>query len=181
MTNNLISSVGKLLFSYNYSLVCAFFAWICAQLLKIVFVYFTEKRFHLELFFSSGGMPSAHSASVAALAFSIGRECGMNSPSFSIAAILAAIVMYDSTGVRKSSGEQAKILNRVVEILDLDEVKSEDCKKKLKIFNKTNRLEDFENYGEEHSKILKESLGHTTTEVLGGALLGLFVVLVVPF
>ncbi len=146
-------------------------------------MYFTEKHFHLELFFSSGGMPSAHSASVAALAFSIGRECGMNSPSFSIAAILAAIVMYDSTGVRKSSGEQAKVLNRVVKILDLEGTKLKDCSKnlKVKISNKENKLEDFENYGEEHAKILKEHLGHTTTEVFGGALLGLFVVLVVPF
>lgn len=166
----MINSVSKL-FSYNYSLFCAFFAWVCAQFLKIIFTYFSEKKFNIELLFSSGGMPSAHSAAVTALAASIGVECGIHSPFFSIATIFAAIVMYDSSGVRRSSGEQAKLLNKLVETLNLEEIKKNELSKKMK--------QNYSKNGE--IKILKEKLGHTTVEVFGGALVGILIILIVPF
>ena len=158
----MINSVSKLC-SYNYSLFCAFFAWGCAQFLKILFTYFNKKKFSIELLFSSGGMPSAHSAAVTALAASIGMKYGINSPMFSIATILAAIVMYDSSGVRRSSGEQAKLLNKIVETLKLEKV----------LLNKNEHNEEI--------KILKEHLGHTTIEVFAGALIGILIVLIIPF
>lgn len=169
------------LFYYNYSLVCAFFAWGFAQFLKIIFVYLNEKRFKIELLFSSGGMPSAHSAAVTALAAAIGREFGMNSPVFSIAVIFAAIVMYDSSGVRQSSGQQAKLLNKIVEVLDIEEINKTELSNKLKIFNKFNKDEIDKVCDQNEVKILKERLGHTVIEVFGGALLGLLIVLVTPF
>lgn len=158
----MINSVRNL-FDYNYSLVCSFFAWGCAQFLKILFTYINKRKINLKLLFSSGGMPSAHSAAVAALTTSIGLECGMRSPSFSIAAILAAIVMYDSSGVRRSSGEQAKLLNNIVKILSLQ-------KTELNQPVKNNEI-----------KFLREHLGHTTIEVFAGALIGVLIVLIVPF
>lgn len=172
----MINSVSKL-FSYNYSLFCAFFAWGLAQFLKIIFTYFNDKKFNIELLFSSGGMPSAHSAAVTALASSIGIKYGINSPLFSIATILAAIVMYDSSGVRRSSGEQAKLLNKIVENLQIEELKKEKLNKKTKILNKSKNC----NKNGNEIKILKEQLGHTTIEVFAGALVGLLVVVTVPF
>ena len=169
------------LFDFNYSLTCAFFAWGCAQFLKIIFLYIIERRLNFRLLFSSGGMPSAHSAAVTALAAAVGKELGLNSPGFSIAAIFAVIVMYDSSGVRQSSGQQAKLLNKIVEILDIKEIKQIELKNKLKIFNKFNKENVLNNCNQNDVKILKERLGHTVLEVLGGSLLGFFIVLITPF
>jgi len=51
-------------------------------------------------------MPSAHTAMVTALATSIGVLEGFDSNIFAIAIVLAAIVMYDAAGVRRSVGKQ---------------------------------------------------------------------------
>lgn len=168
----MISSISNL-FAYNYSLVCSFFAWGCAQFLKILFTYVNKRKLNFKLLFSSGGMPSAHSAAVAALTTSIGVECGVNSPMFSIAAIFAAVVMYDSSGVRRSSGEQAKLLNRIVRILSIEKIKKPKFKKKQQILNEPSENDEV--------KFLKEHLGHTTIEVFVGALIGVLIVLTVPF
>lgn len=63
----------------------------------------------------SGGMPSAHSATVVSLALTIGYYQGWESPLFSLAAWFAAIVLYDAVMVRFSSGQQGDLLNRVVQ------------------------------------------------------------------
>ncbi len=158
----------------NYSLICALIAWIISQVLKTIFYYISEKKFDVGRLFGSGGMPSAHSASVVALMFAIGKQYGMDSPVFAISAILAAVVMYDANGVRRSSGEQAKLLNKIIDILDIPEIKQTEIKKKIKIFNKD------EPYNK-NIKILKEQLGHTPIEVLAGFLIGVFVVLIIPY
>ena len=171
--------LGKF-FSYNYCLICAFVSWIVAQVLKTLFVLILEKRFDSERLFGSGGMPSAHSATVCALTIAVSRECGISSPMFAISSVLAIVVMYDATGVRRSSGEQAKVINRMVDVLDIPEIKQREIKKKLNIFNKNlDNFEDLEDYDEEMKK-LKEKLGHTPLEVLGGALVGIVIALIVP-
>ncbi len=175
----MVKSVG-LMFFKNYSLICSSLAWVCAQMLKIILIYITDKTFKFELLFSSGGMPSAHSAAVTALAISIGRQFGVVSPVFSIAVILAAIVMYDSSGVRRSSGEQAKLLNNLVNFLNLDELEQLELKKNLRNFKKS-KVENDELNKEKSTKIVKEQLGHTVIEVFSGAALGVLIVLVVPF
>lgn len=158
----------------NYSLICALTAWFVAQVLKTLFYYISEKKLNLERLFGSGGMPSAHSAAAVALTFAISKQFGLESPFFSISAVLAAIVMYDANGVRRSSGEQAKLLNKLVDVLDIPEIKQTEIKKKLKIFNK----EDSQN---KNIKLLKEQLGHTPIEVLAGFLVGILVVFFMPY
>ena len=65
-------------------------------------------------FVTSGGMPSAHTATVCALATSIAMTAGLGSVYFSISVVLAAIVMYDSAGVRQSVGQHSAVLNHIV-------------------------------------------------------------------
>ena len=85
----------------------------------------------------------------------------MSSPFFAFAFILAAIVMYDAMGVRRAAGEQAKVLNRIVD----DWMNEED---------------DEENPLRENGKRLKEKVGHTPFEVLSGALLGILMAMIFP-
>ncbi|MCS7003515.1 MAG: divergent PAP2 family protein, partial [Dehalococcoidia bacterium] len=76
-------------------------AWILAQSLKVVWILVTERRLRPRVFVRAGGMPSSHSAVVTALVTTIGRLLGLDSPLFAIAFFLAAIVMYDASGVRR--------------------------------------------------------------------------------
>lgn len=62
-----------------------------------------------------GGMPSAHSATVSAMAVSSGILYGFGSFEFAIACMLAIIVMHDAMGVRMETGRQGKILNEMID------------------------------------------------------------------
>ena len=104
-------------------------------------------------------MPSAHSALVCSLFVAAAKSQGVNSPIFALSFILAAIVMYDAMGVRRETGEQAKVLNRM-----LTDWMSEE--KNLELA--------------ETRKRLKEKVGHTPLEVLSGALLGILIAVIVP-
>lgn len=137
----------------NYILQCAILGWFCAQALKFFISMFAHKKVDFTLFFASGGMPSSHSASVCALAAAIAKCEGISSPLFAVAAVFAFIVMYDASGVRRASGEHARVLNLLVQnIANMDEVGLD--------------------------KNLKELIGHTPLEVIAGACLGVFIVLV---
>lgn len=136
----------------NIILISAVLSWLSAQGIKTILVLLNTKKFVAERIYGAGGMPSAHSAMVCALTMSVAHVCGLGSPEFAIAICFASVVIYDAMGVRRAAGEQAKILNRVVDIIEKD--------------------------GEEVSgKELKEYLGHTPLEVLGGLLLGMTVAL----
>ena len=74
-----------------------------------------EVNWHLLL--SAGGMPSSHAALVAGLSWAIGLEYGFDSPVFAIASVMAIIVIYDATGVRRAAGEHARVINRMIEDL----------------------------------------------------------------
>lgn len=63
--------------------------------------------------FRSGGMPSTHSASVVAVATSLGLERGFADSVFGLSVVFAAIVMYDAQGVRREVGNHAKVLNKI--------------------------------------------------------------------
>ncbi len=130
-------------------LLCAV-AWAIAQTLKVVVVLLTKRRLDWRYIWASGGMPSSHSAFVSACAASTGRLYGLSSPLFAISAVIAFVVMYDAANVRKAAGEQAKILNYIME--HWNEMRPE-------IFGKE----------------LKELLGHTPLQVIAGALLGVLV------
>jgi acid phosphatase family membrane protein YuiD len=136
---------------HNQILVIALCTWAITQTAKVLIILIQEKRLAWNFFISSGGMPSAHSATVCSLATSIAMTLGVSSTYFSIAVVLAVIVIYDATGVRQSVGQHSVVLNRLV-----------------KEFSFRKPKPDLE-------KDLKEFIGHTPIQVLVGAGLGIFI------
>ena len=94
----------------NDVLTSCVLAWVIAQLSKPLIHYVHSRRFNLRYFVSAGGMPSSHSAVVVALATRIGVETGLSSVPFALAAVFAAVVMYDAAGVRRAVSLQARVL-----------------------------------------------------------------------
>lgn len=125
-----------------------------AQALKIPIHYAKTKELKPNLFFSTGGMPSSHSAGVSSLTTYIGLEKGVASIEFALSLVYGMIVMYDAQGIRRQTGELTLKVN------DLDE-----------LIDKINE-EDPVEFVEKSPNPLKEMLGHQPKEVLGGALLG---------
>ncbi len=132
----------------NKILLTAIIGWFAAQFLKVIVVLIREKRFDITRMVGSGGMPSSHSSFVMSLATAVGFECGWNSALFAVCAVLAFVVMYDASGVRRETGRQAEILNDIIENFGKD---------------------DPDMFG----KRLKELIGHSPIEVFAGAVLGI--------
>jgi hypothetical protein len=124
-------------------------ALISAQTLKVIFALFTERKLNFRRFLDTGSMPSSHTSSVVSLATAVAIKEGLNSTFFIISLVLAVVVMYDATGVRRAAGKQAAVLNKIVENIK---------KKEGHVLLEEN---------------LKELLGHTPMEVFGGAILGI--------
>ena len=135
---------------HNQVLVVAVLACLTAQGLKVVIELIRDRKINFRYLVTTGGMPSAHSALVGALATAIGQSMGWSSPDFAIACLFAVIVMYDAAGVRQAAGRQAKLLNQITEEL----------------------FQDGHNFNEEK---LKELLGHTPFQVLVGLMLGIVI------
>lgn len=135
----------------NMAFVSAFFAWLIAQALKFFFNYLRTRKIDFYVMVSTGGMPSSHSAMVSALATSIGLSTSFADPLFALALGFALIVMFDAQSFRRAAGQQARLLNQIVE----------------------------EFFKEHHfsEKKLAELLGHTRYEVFFGMLLGIVVTL----
>jgi acid phosphatase family membrane protein YuiD len=131
----------------NTPIVAAFLSFALAQSLKVFTTWYKEKRLDWKRLLGPGGMPSSHSATVMALMVAVGLREGAGSPSFAIAAVLAAVVMYDATGVRFQAGRQAEVLNQIVYELPPEHPLSD-------------------------SRPLRDLLGHTPPQVAAGALLG---------
>ena len=133
----------------NWVLIIPLCAWVVAQLIKMLIALLQGKGFDLAFFVSSGGMPSAHSAMVSALATAVAMTYGLGSTYFAISMILAIIVMYDAAGVRQSVGLQSVVLNRIIL-----ELKRKEPLVKIEAG-------------------LRELMGHTPFEVIVGASLGI--------
>lgn len=133
---------------HNQVLVVALLACFTAQGLKLIIELIRDRKVSFRYLVTTGGMPSAHSALVGALAAGIGQSMGWSSPDFAIACLFAVIVMYDAAGVRQAAGKQAKLLNQITEEL----------------------FQEGHNFNEEK---LKELLGHTPFQVLVGLILGI--------
>ena len=131
----------------NRVLLVALIACLVAQVLKVVFEFVKNRKLHLRVLVETGGMPSAHSALVTALAVGIGQTLGWASPSFAVTSVFAIIVMYDAAGVRQAAGKQARILNQIIDEL-------------------------FQENSEFNQDRLKELLGHTPFQVIVGSILG---------
>lgn len=127
-------------------------AWMICQIAKTLYYLYSERQLNVAKLFDAGGMPSAHSAGVIALATVIGYQFGVDSPLFAIAALFAAVVVYDATNLRRSAGNHASVLNRIIPEL---------------LRGKMVREFDY--------KVLKEMLGHNQLEVFIGAAIGFFV------
>ena len=99
----------------NHVLMVTFFAWAIAQSIKVGLGVLRTKRFDFRWFIGTGGMPSAHAAGSSALAVVIGMDYGFDTALFALAAVFAIVTMFDAQGVRRSSGKQAALLNKILE------------------------------------------------------------------
>jgi hypothetical protein len=130
-----------------------FVAWVLAQLTKTLCGFATTKRLDFRYIFSLGGMPSAHSAMMCSMATVLGLRTGFDSPVFVLSGALAVIVMLDASTVRHAAGQQARLLNEII-----DE------------FFKSHRFSE---------RKLVELLGHTRLEVVLGMVVGILVAMLV--
>ncbi|MCA9408530.1 MAG: divergent PAP2 family protein [Candidatus Omnitrophica bacterium] len=126
--------------------------WAIAQGMKVVLGVFRERRFNFKWFIGTGGMPSSHAAGATALATSCGLYAGFDSIFFALAAVFALVTMFDAQGVRRSAGQQAAILNQI--------------------------LDDMYWKGKIETDRLFELIGHTPLQVIIGALIGFFLAIV---
>lgn len=89
--------------------------WMVGQAIKIVVNLLYGKKFDFRWILGTGGMPSSHAAGVTALSTACGLEYGFSSGVFALSAIFALVTMFDAQGVRRSTGQQAEILNKLVD------------------------------------------------------------------
>ena len=101
----------------NSILLTVIFSTFTAQALKSLIILIFDRKLILNRMIETGGMPSSHSATVAALATSMGLVYGWNSPHFTISMVLAGVVIHDATGVRAAAGRQAEVLNNITKEL----------------------------------------------------------------
>ncbi|HSF83003.1 MAG TPA: divergent PAP2 family protein [Anaerolineales bacterium] len=133
----------------NYALLAGLTAWGIAQIIKVPLEYLQTRNWNWALLLRAGGMPSSHSALVTGVAHATGLFHGFDSPQFALAVALAMVVVYDATGIRRQAGMHATLINAVIR----DLASGHPLK------------------GEQ----LREVLGHTPLEAVGGVILGLLV------
>ena len=131
----------------NQTFISWFAASLIAQGIKVSLGVIRQHRFDFRWLLGTGGMPSSHAAGVTALTAAIGLETGFASPLFALSFAFMTVTVFDAQGVRRWSGRQAQVLNRMMEDL----------------------------YFKRHIKEerLKELSGHTPLEVLAGMGVGL--------
>lgn len=135
----------------NKIFLAAVLSWLIAQVLKIIIYARKNRRINFRLLLGSGGMPSSHSATVTALCTAVGKIEGWETSVFIVTLIFAIIIMTDAVGVRRAVGQQARILNIMVD----------------ELYEK----------GTISERRLKELLGHTPVEVFVGGGIGILVAL----
>jgi uncharacterized protein len=132
---------------HNTVLISALIAWATAQGLKVPMEYLRSRRWQWAMMLAAGGMPSSHSALIVGATQAIGLHQGYDSPLFALGVVITMIVTYDAAGVRRQAGKHAERINMLFEELMRGQVPDE--------------------------KELREVLGHTPLEVLGGVLWGI--------
>jgi acid phosphatase family membrane protein YuiD len=101
----------------NHPLIAALIAWGIAQIVKVPLEFLQTRKWNWALLLRAGGMPSSHSALAAGLAHAIGLYNGFDTTFYALAFVLAMIVIYDATGIRRQAGMHATIINRMIEDL----------------------------------------------------------------
>jgi acid phosphatase family membrane protein YuiD len=127
----------------------ALIAGLTAQVLKVLIELVRTRRLNLLRFFDNGGMPSSHTAVVTTLTIGVAREAGIGSALFAVTFLFSLYFVFEAAGLRQEVGNQAKLLNDIV-----DELRH------------THHLDRTR---------LKEFVGHTWGEVVGGFVYGLAV------
>ena len=135
--------------SQNKIFLTTLSAWLIAQALKVFIGVVQKRRLDFRLFVGTGGMPSSHVAGASCLATAVGLECGFDSVYFALAASFALVVMFDAQGVRRATGRQARILNKITD--------------------------DIYWQGKIHEGRLRELVGHTPLEVIAGFVVGMLI------
>lgn len=133
----------------NRVLICALAAWATAQIIKVPVEYMRTRRWQWAWLFTTGGMPSSHSSLIVGVTNSIGLFYGYDSPLFALGIAIAMIVTYDAAGVRRQAGMHAERINFLFDELLKGHIWNDDE--------------------------LREVLGHTPREVLGGIVWGILV------
>ena len=133
----------------NKCIYVPFLLWFLIQTFKVVSDLVVNKKLNVKRIIGAGGMPCSHSAVVCSLSMLVGREYGFDSGIFAIALVMSFIVMYDAAGVRRASGKQARILNKILETPGMSTVEVQEK--------------------------LIEALGHTPIQVFVGAVIGVIV------
>jgi len=133
----------------NHALLTGLTAWLLAQILKPPMEYLRRGKWNWGYLLSAGGMPSSHSALMVGTTIGIALHAGFDSPVFAIAVAITMIVIYDAAGVRREAGRHAEKINILIEELLSGHPISEEE--------------------------LREVLGHTPLEVMGGIFLGVVV------
>jgi hypothetical protein len=133
----------------NQVLIAGMAAWALAQIIKVPYAFFHDKRWDWSLLLRAGGMPSSHAALVTAITHAVGLYFGFDDPLFAVAFMVTMVVVYDATGIRRQAGLHAALINAMI-----DDLASGHALK-----------------GEQ----LLEVLGHTPLEALAGVLLGILV------
>mgnify|MGYP001592912508 CR=1 FL=1 len=133
-------------FLSNRVLWATVIAWVAAQSIKVALAVRQKRHFDVRWLLGTGGMPSVHSAGVASLAMGVGLRAGFEAALFAVALIFALVTMFDAQGVRRATGRQAIVLNKII-----DELYAR---------------------GQVNQQRVMELLGHTPVEVFVGALLG---------
>ena len=128
-------------------------SWVAAQTIKVSLSVRRDRRFDVRKILGTGGMPSVHSAGAAALAMGVGIRAGFETALFAVALIFALVTMFDAQGVRRATGRQAVVLNKMIDELYVQ--------------------------GQVSQQRVMEFLGHTPVEVFVGALLGCVVAVLV--
>jgi len=133
----------------NKVLIAVLVGWLLAQILKIPTEYLRSRRWLWAMFFAAGGMPSSHTSLMVAGTLAVGLYHGFDNPIFGIAVAITMIIAHDAAGVRRQAGKHAERINVLFDELLKGHMWSDDD--------------------------LKEIIGHTPLEVVGGIILGLLV------
>ncbi len=136
----------------NKILIITLVVWIIVQCIKVLIGVINERRFNFRWFIGTGGMPSSHAAGATALATTCGLQIGFDTVTFALACVFALVTMFDAQGVRRASGQQAEVLNKI--------------------------LDDIYWKGKIETNHLKELIGHTPIQVFIGAIIGGFLAII---
>lgn len=151
---------------FNFPLEVAVISMMFAQFVKLPIQYAIDKKWTPSILFSTGGMPSSHSAFVTALMFGVALTEGVTGPYFAISFVLAGVVIHDSIGIRREAGRHATVLNHM----------KNDYDTLVKELSRGAERDD-----EVVEQKLKELLGHEPVEAVTGTVLGAVIALSLYF